>query len=881
MTRPKCCTHAFLIAAIATLFVWPSGARAQDLQAEHTARSPSPSARRDTVRLAMSVSGAISVGSYQAGVNWGILRFLQLARVDTGFQREARNRQLPAFELRAITGASAGNVNTLLWAVEWCTMPDSVRGEILKADPWSSLFWKTWVGIGLEAMLPEKYEARNMDRAAFNRPTVRRITDPPIFERLQSQRFIKGCELPVGITLTRTQPDIIEHDGLEIETQRFATLFRAKVVTDEELEQDGDGLHFVHLATRPNAQPHLGKLVRLVPPTGRIGTEQVLSAVQASAAFPVALAPVQLDAWYPGADTTGREARSLFIDGGVFDNNPINLALGLYRDGGATSPARLVYINPFRYRGELARVRRRGPATSPAIGGFAAFGEFVSGAIATARQYELQLLARERHARTSMSRGFSAWLDTLGRELRTVRPADTLPETGLPQILNAIAAHPSRDSASLHDRLSFSSRSYPIFGERLGGFAGFLGRPFREFDFHVGTYDGLTFTAREFVCDGLAAQAEQACIRRVMARMIRDERMVPAPARRLLATLYDREHHPDRALPGRRGLVDSVRVPTNDEDLTLDRMLMALYRAAGTHLDPAPETSCTERVNPMHRWMCRDGLSAMLSQLAGDVDPDSAYARAGTTRHILGMWAGACTSTDPGACLATKDFLSLVFEEEWFAPRLLERILTRLEDVERGLKRIGQPNHALAVTAMNGMYHTTHLRSRSRFETSPSKARRANPFLHLVPYSVGGPVGRSGWEVRYRPTFNAADRWPVTFPLAWMDDAERKLARGSRNAVSAGLGLGRRAPIPSIVLLVPEAGLEMHGVFPLTKRSPEAHDAWTATELYATFFGGYLRGSLRMDSKFPYQDPHNVSVNVAFADLGGLAYWVYRSTFKK
>ena len=67
-----------------------------------------PVVQRDTqhVSALLTISGGISLGSYEAGVNWGLLELFKLTARDS--LRRAWN--LPHYELKAMAGASAGNI---------------------------------------------------------------------------------------------------------------------------------------------------------------------------------------------------------------------------------------------------------------------------------------------------------------------------------------------------------------------------------------------------------------------------------------------------------------------------------------------------------------------------------------------------------------------------------------------------------------------------------------------------------------------------------------------------------------------------------------------------------------------------------------------------
>ena len=99
----------------AVLAVVPASAATQAI----SLAPPDSGARRDTiVQLAMAISGGASLGSYQSGVTWAMIEFYRRATLDRAY---AQRHKLPRFSLASIAGASAGNINAVLSAIEWCS----------------------------------------------------------------------------------------------------------------------------------------------------------------------------------------------------------------------------------------------------------------------------------------------------------------------------------------------------------------------------------------------------------------------------------------------------------------------------------------------------------------------------------------------------------------------------------------------------------------------------------------------------------------------------------------------------------------------------------------------------------------------------------------
>ena len=167
----------------------------------HSASAQSPIARRDTQHISalLTISGGISLGSYEAGVNWGLLELFKLTAQDS--LRRAWN--LPRYELKAMAGASAGNINGFLAAVEWCRTREPVPPE-------QSLLWKIWVRTGFDQLFPlERYNQRDSAQALFSRRYFQQVlfdTVRATMRDLPPSAALDGCTIPVGVTITKLTP---------------------------------------------------------------------------------------------------------------------------------------------------------------------------------------------------------------------------------------------------------------------------------------------------------------------------------------------------------------------------------------------------------------------------------------------------------------------------------------------------------------------------------------------------------------------------------------------------------------------------------------------------------------------------------------------------
>lgn len=844
------------VAAGATLVALSSVARAQaTLQYKDTPPDPRPDRH-----VLFSISGGISLGSYQAGMNWALLELYRAASADLAFASRFR---LPNVLLGSLAGASAGNINTLLWAIEGCTRP-------ARHPPDSSLFWKTWTSVGLAELLPRGLRPESSDRALFDRGFFKDSLFPTIRRRLRSPDLQPGCSIRAGVTLTRVRPDTLRLGDLPVLTQRFAVAFRAEVDTTVAGPRQ---MRFVWPDRVVEENRRFGKLVLPmlarnaagdVLPDSIIEPDSILAIVEASSAFPIAFQPKRLTLHHP---EEGAPLTDLYMDGGVFDNNPLGLAVDLFADANRevvdndsvprADVVSVIYVTPGRYRGPLAdlRVRRE---SALAWGGIKATMQMLAGAVETAQQYELQLTVRQ--------------------------PRIVAPDTLVVQL---------------------TSRAHPITGEHLAHFGAFLARPFRELDFFVGVYDALHFVGSEYTCDpaGARQQPDSACVAKAVAELIAQRSIdFGAAAPPLLDSLFATEFHDHRFAAMRESVRRGASWGRTFEDSARTTVLLALHGALQkTQMTDEP-TVCGNIPLP-HLLICTDRLQQLLHAFGGSPG----------VRDIIARWSRECderarTLPKPkraAACQSAHELDAMVKHPRQFASRVIDRLLVRLWDVEhrvhrdfksraRGedslrLRGIDRLDAELQAALLLSLYRARPLRPRYGFEWSPTSApERAWIVRHLVPYTLAFNVGDSGFELGYRPSWHLHHRVAVTFPLTahWTTPVIRRSdgtvssGDGKDFHPGGGLGIALSGLIPRPVgLIIPELGITTQYFGP-TARS-WSNDGVLVTDVYGdvSLLAGRLRVGVRKTSREDQLfDGGAWAWSVGIADLNGLAYWLVRLT---
>jgi hypothetical protein len=299
--------------------------------------------------LSVTFQGAASLGTYEAGFGWTVIR---LARANRLQGEAVRRRRLT---LGALTGSSAGSINALLSAALWCES-DEEMGD-LTVD--RNLLRDAWLPVGLDELLPADPARYAPEDGLFASSAFAPVVDT-VLGRLFSKagiRFRPGCRVPVGFTLTRVVPEFLTVFSLRVQSQQ--------AVVPLIFEVDRTGAAWLRSDATLPATPSLPSRVALAESTGGPGpvvpADEAIQALLASAAFPLAFGarPLcecrvactegqrevtsnQCPGPVPGKALTGlscaaygkahqgqefKLCRSNFLDGGFLNNAPVGLAV--------------------------------------------------------------------------------------------------------------------------------------------------------------------------------------------------------------------------------------------------------------------------------------------------------------------------------------------------------------------------------------------------------------------------------------------------------------------------------------------------------------------------------------------------------------------------
>ncbi len=254
--------------------------------------------------LGLTVSGGVSLGSFEAGYLYYLFETLKL------------NPGLA--EPRIFTGASAGSANALLSLLASCSGPDP--------RPDRSLLYQTWIPVGLKQLFSSQHVTQ---RSLFSQRALRELLEQ--IGKVWNEGLPISCDATLGMSTTRV------------------TAARIDLVKDRVSLARTEAKFVVHVRGRGPGKPplvtnYVGERELMLRPLlpveadGGIGFHSIKQVLLASSAFPLAFEPVPIPHCTALPDsgrtcTPERAVTSLFVDGGVFDNQPLRLAVQLAQQG--------------------------------------------------------------------------------------------------------------------------------------------------------------------------------------------------------------------------------------------------------------------------------------------------------------------------------------------------------------------------------------------------------------------------------------------------------------------------------------------------------------------------------------------------------------------
>ena len=390
--------------------------------------------QKEPINLSMVISGGVSLGAYEAGYNWAMIKMLSNIKHESN---------VVSPKLRSVTGASAGSINALLTAMYWCQKPEFTDNNNID----DNLFYTTWVELGLNELIIKGRDPLNKS-TLFSRRTLKKSANS-ILEHLDKPIYEQGCEVPLGFSVTKATPITTEfqNTGIKIQNQHFSIPFTIK-------EQDNR----LQISNR-NMPPSTDYYISI--PEIEQDNSKVVDVLFASSAFPGAFQQIKLNYIYEG-----EKKSNYFIDGGAYDNLPLQLAIEL--DKRAED---FIFIDPSNMRNETPQIETEKEETAP-IGFLSSNASPLMNAVDIFQSMRLY---------------------------------------------NAITQYFGDDSGK---KLILSSRQHPITGKFLGHFGAFLNRDFRVYDYHVGVYDAIFHLSKSMKERGYFRNVSQKALMRLLKQKL-------------------------------------------------------------------------------------------------------------------------------------------------------------------------------------------------------------------------------------------------------------------------------------------------------------------------------------------------------------------------
>ena len=370
--------------------------------------------------FSLVISGGISLGAYEAGYNWALLKYM------TYLKHHNPNLHI---HMKSIAGASAGAINTLISAMSWCRSKEELDTNNTIED---NLFYHMWTAVDFEDLLIDQNILKDKENktSLFSRKKIASQADK-IIQQLHRPLYDRSCRVPFGFAVTRVKPKEVQINGITMKNKLFQIpLYLSVDSSSQGVIRDNYTIHKDNII-------HLGEDGNLL-----VSDDSVKKAMFASSAFPIAFEQVNLDYYYNGDKESAR-----FLDGGVFDNIPLDLAIRLSH----SQSSDYIFMDPKNNRNKYVALSKR-------------------------------------DANISHTSPINSAIELL---------TDIFSASESSLLYNTLSEHFGNEQKKIH----LSNRYFPLTGMMLGHFGAFLDFGFREYDYYIGVYDAIINSAK-YTCKG-------------------------------------------------------------------------------------------------------------------------------------------------------------------------------------------------------------------------------------------------------------------------------------------------------------------------------------------------------------------------------------------
>lgn len=260
-------------------------------------------------KLAISISGAVSLGSYEAGVLYEVIRAVGLHNKDKAADDPSR------VEVDVITGASAGGISATIVAQKLMFEGESLDGA------YENALYRSWVQDIDIAQLLKKRPDDDRHLGLFSSAYVAELLN----------KYIMGRYTPPAEPVSRKHPAAADEIHLGLALSNLNGVDYSQDVVGFSQPQKSGEFQAEFTYTR-----HQDRLVRVVTETDDELPfwRSLLAPAQASGAFPFAFRAMGLmRSWEKeyfseeGADPFEPEEKAFaYTDGGLFENEPLGMA---------------------------------------------------------------------------------------------------------------------------------------------------------------------------------------------------------------------------------------------------------------------------------------------------------------------------------------------------------------------------------------------------------------------------------------------------------------------------------------------------------------------------------------------------------------------------
>ena len=187
--------------------------------------------------FSLAISGGASKGAYEAGLNWGALVIIR----EFGGEDPVLGGDYRPFKAVSFTGASAGGINSLLSGMSWCMRPEKEGGLPNAIN--DNLFREVWLNLDINHLLPASATSPYYapDDALLSRKDLL-TASRSMLAKMDTPVFRAGCRVPLGVTVTRVEPEKLNLGDIQVQNQRFYFPFELVVKQDKTV-----GLSLIHI----------------------------------------------------------------------------------------------------------------------------------------------------------------------------------------------------------------------------------------------------------------------------------------------------------------------------------------------------------------------------------------------------------------------------------------------------------------------------------------------------------------------------------------------------------------------------------------------------------------------------------------------------------